>query len=211
MSSIILHICASNIVKEELNLSDNFLAGSVLPDLKKMIGIDRNITHYLKYTIDENGEVMHLPDLDSFIKDNTFNLSDEKVLGCYAHLIEDKIWFEKFVRKYIKLNDKDLDIVTDVKTNEKYKFEVFSKRMYSDYYNIEKKVISKYHLNLNNLAKKIVSKLNDNVLVNCFETSLNNNEKYKISNKTFYITNEDVEEYISTSKKEVIKRIEELR
>lgn len=35
MASMIIHICISNMVKEELNLSDKFLAGSIMPDLKK--------------------------------------------------------------------------------------------------------------------------------------------------------------------------------
>ena len=68
---------------------------------KKMAGFDRGITHYLKYVV-EDGNVMHLPDLDKFIQENTFKLLDFKTLGTYAHLIEDKIWFEKFVGKYIK-------------------------------------------------------------------------------------------------------------
>ena len=46
MASMIIHICISNMVKEELNLSDKFLAGSIMPDLKKMAGFDRGISHY---------------------------------------------------------------------------------------------------------------------------------------------------------------------
>ena len=65
MASMIIHICISNMVKEELNLSDKFLAGSIMPDLKKMAGFDRGITHYLKYVV-ENGNVMHLPDPFSY-------------------------------------------------------------------------------------------------------------------------------------------------
>lgn len=32
MASVLIHICISNIVKEELGLSDKFLAGSIMPD-----------------------------------------------------------------------------------------------------------------------------------------------------------------------------------
>ena len=142
MASMIIHICISNMVKEELNLSDKFLAGSIMPDLKKMAGFDRGITHYLKYVV-EDGNVMHLPDLDKFIQENTFKLLDFKTLGTYAHLIEDKIWFEKFVGKYIKWHDEDLGLVTNLKTGKVYDFDTFSKQIYSDYLNVNKKVISK--------------------------------------------------------------------
>ena len=109
---MIIHICISNMVKEELNLSDKFLAGSIMPDLKKMAGFDRGITHYLKYVV-EDGNVMHLPDLDKFIQENTFKLLDFKTLGTYAHLIEDKIWFEikHLIFEGIVIRDIDLVIV----------------------------------------------------------------------------------------------------
>lgn len=210
MSSIIMHICVSNLVKEELKLPDGFLAGSVLPDLKKMIGIDRNITHYLKYSVDEDGNVMHLPDLDKFIQDNTFRLSDPVVLGSYAHLIEDKVWFENFVGKYIKLHDEDLGLITMVKTNEICKFEVFSKEMYSDYNNVNNIVISKYNLNLDEISKKIKSNLKDPTLVTCLVKALTLNNDFKLSNKRYFITDEDLNDYITLSKEEVIKNLKEL-
>ena len=129
MASVLTHICISNIVKEELGLSDKFMAGSIMPDLKKMAGFDRAITHYLKYVV-HDGNVMHLPDLDKFIEENTFKLLEFKTLGHYAHLIEDKIWFEKFIGKYIKWHDENLGLVTNLKTGEVYDFDTFSKQIY---------------------------------------------------------------------------------
>lgn len=210
MASVLIHICISNIVKEELGLSDKFLAGSIIPDLKKMAGFDRAITHYLKYVVND-GNVMHLPDLEKFIEENTFKLLDFKTLGNYAHLIEDKIWFEKFVGKYIKWHDEDLGLVTNLKTGKVYEFDNFSKEIYSDYNSVSQKVISKYHLDMNKLSKQIRENLNDEVLISCFNKYINYSDKKYESNKRYFLTDEDLDNYISMSTKEVIKRINELR
>ena len=210
MASVLIHICISNIVKEELGLSDKFLAGSIMPDLKKMAGFDRAITHYLKYVV-HDGNVMHLPDLDKFIEENTFKLLDFKTLGTYAHLIEDKIWFEKFVGRYIKWHDEDLGLVTNLKTGKVYDFDIFSKEIYSDYISVSQKVISKYNLDMNKLSKQIKENLNDKVLISCFDKYLNDINNKNVSNKRYFLTDEDLDNYISMSTKEVIKRINELR
>lgn len=210
MASVLIHICISNNVKEELGLSDKFLAGSIMPDLKKMAGFDRAITHYLKYVV-HDGNVMHLPDLDKFIEENTFKLLDFKTLGTYAHLIEDKIWFEKFVGRYIKWHDEDLGLVTNLKTGKVYDFDIFSKEIYSDYISVSQKVISKYNLDMNKLSKQIKENLNDKVLISCFDKYLNDINNKNVSNKRYFLTDEDLDNYISMSTKEVIKRINELR
>ena len=196
MASMIIHICISNMVKEELNLSDKFLAGSIMPDLKKMAGFDRGITHYLKYVV-EDGNVMHLPDF--------------KTLGTYAHLIEDKIWFEKFVGKYIKWHDEDLGLVTNLKTGKVYDFDTFSKQIYSDYLNVNKKVISKYNLDVDKIANNIREALADDVLIKCFDSYISTLNNKSDSSKINFLTDEDLEEYITMSTKEVVKRINELR
>ena len=210
MASVLIHICISNNVKEKLGLSDKFLAGSIMPDLKKMAGFDRAITHYLKYVV-HDGNVMHLPDLDKFIEENTFKLLDFKTLGTYAHLIEDKIWFEKFVGRYIKWHDEDLGLVTNLKTGKVYDFDIFSKEIYSDYISVSQKVISKYNLDMNKLSKQIKENLNDKVLISCFDKYLNDINNKNVSNKRYFLTDEDLDNYISMSTKEVIKRINELR
>lgn len=92
MSSLKMHIAISKKVKEELQLGDLFLVGSILPDVLKLILHERKLSHF---EIDQN------IDLNKFLllQDN-FN---EIVLGYYAHLIEDKIWFELYMNRYRKL------------------------------------------------------------------------------------------------------------
>lgn len=210
MASIMSHICISNIVKDKLKLSDKFLAGSILPDLKKMAGFDRSITHYLKYVV-EDGTVMNLPDLDKFIEENTFKLLEFKTLGCYAHLIEDKIWFEKYITKYIKWHNDDLSVVTNLKTGKQYEFDTFSKEIYSDYINVNSTIIRKYNLDVNSISKTIKETLDEEVLINCYDKALTQLNEKPLSNKRFFLTDDDLESYITNSVNEVIKKINELR
>lgn len=211
MASIIAHICISNMVKEELRLSDKFLVGSVIPDLKKIEGIDENITHYLKYQISDDGNVMHLPNLEKFIEANTFKLLDFKTLGYYSHLIEDKIWFEQFIGKYIKWHDENLGLVTNIKTGKVYDYEIFKNEIHSDYLNTNNIILSKYNLNLENMIKEIKDNLKDDVLSSALDKDIYINTQKPNTSKRYFLTDDDLKEYISTAEKEVIKRINELR
>ena len=94
MSSLKMHIAISKKIKEEFNYSNIFLLGAILPDIIKLIIGNRKITHF---------EKQEIIDLDEFIKKQK-NLENELVMGYYAHLIEDKIWYELYMReKYFKL------------------------------------------------------------------------------------------------------------
>lgn len=91
MSSFKMHIAISKKIKEELNYSNMFLLGAILPDIIKLIIGDRKVTHF-----EEHGII----DLNKFIN-NQNDLENELVLGYYAHLIEDKIWYESYMTKKI--------------------------------------------------------------------------------------------------------------
>lgn len=94
MSSLKMHIAISKKIKEDFNLSSIFLLGAILPDIIKLIIGNKETTHFEKQGI---------IDLDEFISKQK-NLENEFVLGYYAHLIEDKIWYELYMReKYFKL------------------------------------------------------------------------------------------------------------
>ena len=62
-----------------------------MPDIIKLIIGNRKSTHFEKQGI---------IDLDEFISKQK-NLENELVLGYYAHLIEDKIWYELYYERKI--------------------------------------------------------------------------------------------------------------
>lgn len=93
MSSLKMHMAISKKIKDELNYSDIFLLGAILPDIIKLLLGDRKISHFEK-----DGII----DLNRFINMQN-NIDNELVLGYYAHLIEDKIWYELYMtKKYLK-------------------------------------------------------------------------------------------------------------
>jgi len=96
MSSLKMHIAISKKIKDEFNYSNIFLLGAILPDIIKLIIGNRELTHFEKKGI---------VDLNEFIsKQNDFK--SELVLGYYAHLIQDKIWYESYMtKKYLKLSE----------------------------------------------------------------------------------------------------------
>ena len=116
MSSFKMHIAISKKIKEELNYTNMFLVGSILPDIIKLILGDRKASHF-----EENGII----DLNKFI-DKQNNLESELFLGYYSHLIEDKIWYESYMtKKYLKLPEyshyklySDYTLVDDIIYNE---------------------------------------------------------------------------------------------
>ena len=120
MSSLKMHIAISKKIKEEFNYSNIFLLGAILLDIIKLIIGNRKITHF------EKKEII---DLDEFISKQK-NFENELVLGYYAHLIEDKIWYELYMReKYFKLPE-----YSDNKLYNDYSFvdNIFYKDRYID-------------------------------------------------------------------------------
>lgn len=60
MSSLKMHLAISEEVRKELNLSDDFILGSVLPDIIKQIIKDRKKTHF--------EDIEDIVNLDKFLR-----------------------------------------------------------------------------------------------------------------------------------------------
>ena len=46
MSSLIMHVCISNIIRQKYDYGYDFLFGSIMPDILKEAGEDKNKVHY---------------------------------------------------------------------------------------------------------------------------------------------------------------------
>lgn len=156
MGSLIMHLTVSNIIKEKYNLSDAFLAGSIMPDIYGKCKIPWDVTHFVTTgTIDS--DISRFPNLKHFVNKHGDKLNNELMLGYFCHLIEDRVWFREFVPKYAKtashvdnsvlfLNDKTIH-------NEKE----FSEEIYFDYNKADLYLLNKYNLNIN-IIKENISK-----------------------------------------------------
>ena len=101
MGSITMHAVISKELQNKYNFSKEYMVGSVTPDILKNIS-NRKTTHYLK-EYNDNGTIKLLPDIEEFIKINE-NKFDDYFFGYLVHLIEDKIWFDKYIPMFANAN-----------------------------------------------------------------------------------------------------------
>lgn len=140
MASIIIHLAVAKELKEHLNISDerDYYLGAIAPDIAKQIGYDRNISHFIINSKDG------IPNIDLFInrypnfKYNSFSL------GYFIHLYTDKLWFNGFIDKIVTNNPIKLLDGTSINATE----EEISNMIYSDYTNLNIKVIEEYNIDL---------------------------------------------------------------
>lgn len=152
MGSYMMHLAVSNKVKKKLNLSDNFLYGSLLPDILKEEGQDRRINHYLKEEI-INGNTKRLPDIPKVIKDLKKFENREIALGYLAHLIEDYIWFSVYIPSYVKEGNKECIYLKD---NSIHSVQEFRKDIYEDYERSNEYILNIMEEDLESLKNNLI-------------------------------------------------------
>lgn len=163
MSSIISHIYMGNILKEKYNLNDEFLYGSIMPDVltRTIDGQNKVITHYLRHGILYGSEGDY-PDIERFLNENRYILPNSKMMqGYVSHLIEDMLWFSVYIPSIATKKDgkiifnKDNSIHTDPE---------FKSAIYSDYPLIDRYLIKKSNLNILNLREEFLRFTDDEKL-----------------------------------------------
>lgn len=144
MASSVIHMAVASEINKVLNRNYKFiLIGSITPDLSKLIGHNRNISHFITDKPD-------IPNLDSFLSKYKQYLNDDFVLGYYIHLYTDYIWFKYFLTDYIK--DK---YVYDKNSNKlKLNPDKLLKYIYNDYNSLNIKLIDKYKIDLSILNEE---------------------------------------------------------
>ena len=143
MASAIIHLAVAKELEKRLNVkvenSYDYYLGAIAPDLAKQIGRQREDSHFIKNSYKED-----VPNLKLFelkypnYKNNSYDL------GYYTHLFTDKEWFDGFIDNltydnYIRL----LDGTVIASTKEE-----ITQLIYSDYTNLNIKIIEEYDLDL---------------------------------------------------------------
>ena len=200
MSSYIMHMCISDIVKRRLNLTEKYVYGSVLPDVLKGITKDRKKTHYL-FSQKVNDEVRTLPNIDKAIQE--LNFEDKEIkLGYISHLIEDYIWFNKYVPAYAKiLSDEEMMYFKD---GSKHSSDEFRDDIYRDYLNSGAYVIDKCEVDMEVLKEKMYKDITDKKHINLIEENMVYITNKGVSDNVF-MTKESIDEYIKETVEEVQK------
>ena len=138
MASAIIHLAvASEITKKIKRDPSKYLLGAIAPDIARIIEIDRDVTHFKSKTQEE-------PNINAFLNKYKKNLTDDFVFGYYIHLLTDYFWFKYFYTEFVNDN-----MVTTLE-NKKVILteEELRKYIYSDYTNMNIKLIDEYELDL---------------------------------------------------------------
>ena len=196
MSSIISHIYMGNILKQKYNLNDEFLYGSIMPDVltRTIDGQNKVITHYLRHGILYGSEGDY-PDIERFLNENKYILPNSKMMqGYVSHLIEDMLWFSVYIPSIATKKDgkiifnKDNSIHTDPE---------FKSAIYSDYPLIDRYLLKKSNLNILNLREEFLRFTDDEKL----KDSIKDNFKlFDIQEKELILLSIDkFEEYMESA------------
>ena len=186
--------------KKKLNLSNKFIYGSILPDVLKVINNDREGTHYLE-KVGVDGEVRNLPVIQKAI--DSLDIQDKEIrMGYISHLVEDLIWFDKYVPAYAKkISENEIRYTLDESL---HTGEEFRDDMYFDYSNSSEYITKKCDVDMDKMLYKLTCDIKDREHIKI----MLDNTKYPkgVSVETnIFMTKESIDKYITESVEEVEK------
>lgn len=140
MASAIIHIAVAKCLENKLNIKNkkDYYLGSIAPDISKQIGESKLKSHFL-YNTKES-----VPNMKYFINKYPNFKNNDFELGYFIHLYTDKLWFDGFIDNLTCSNSIKLLDGTIITTTEKELYRL----IYSDYTNLNIKVIDEYNLDL---------------------------------------------------------------
>ena len=143
MASALIHLTVARRVNERLGLTGQdekeFLFGSVAPDIAKMVGSKREISHFCV------GDPTGVPHMDEFLAKYKEYLKNPYELGYFIHLSTDVIWATEFLPNFVK------DFTVTAKNGDKITFdndEEVCEIIYNDYSNLNEQILSYYNYDL---------------------------------------------------------------
>ena len=174
MSSLVIHLYIGKKIMEKYNYSNSFLLGEIMPDIIKITGIKKEITHYMKNDREY--------DLSLYINNNLKeNITDEN-LGCFAHLLQDKL-FDKYL---------ETRAVPVYKNNNKYakylyndmivEEQDFMDRLYDEYAIFDNILISEHGFDFNKIKDIILKENKYNEYTNVIKEQLIKHPVIKYNN-----------------------------
>ena len=204
MASAIIHLAIAKQLKDKLDIDnyDDYYLGSIAPDIAKQIGQSKGSSHF--FTDDSK-----IPDMDLFVKRYPTFKYNSFDLGYFIHLYTDKLWEEEILNRIIAENSiRLLDGTILHPTHEE-----IVELVYSDYTNLNIKVIEEYDLDLslfynefkkpNTTIKEIpIDKLD--ILINKMGIIVENSKEKKAYSFDLYT----IKNFIEESLDKILKAIE---
>lgn len=205
MGSTIMHLGISEQLKQKFNFSNKFLIGAVAPDIiKRLPNTDRKTTHYLE-EYNYNGKMKRLPNIENFLNDN-INEESDYFYGYLSHLLQDKIWFDKYVPMCAERIVEGK--VKFLKDNSIHMEKDFSEEMYKDYAKISEFILDEIELDLEKIKLNIKKYFNDELINNIVDNEIKIYDVIE-SRENCFLSNEMIEKYFKDCLQECEKYISE--
>ena len=140
MASTLIHMVVGQKIGDKINKkSDLYKIGVIAPDLSKIIGESRKISHFIDT---DEGE----PNINRFLNKYGKHLKDDFVLGYYVHIYTDYLWTKYFIPEIL---DKGRNMIKTLDGKEQcLEPDVINGYIYSDYTTLNKELINRYHIDL---------------------------------------------------------------
>lgn len=140
MASAIIHLAVAKVLRPYLDIKNekDYYLGAIAPDIAKQIGRTKQESHFLY------NEKEDVPNIKMFTDKYPDFYKKDFDLGYYIHLFTDKIWFDKFLRTLIQSDSLRLIDGTIMRCTG----DELTKLIYSDYTNLNIKVIEEYDMDL---------------------------------------------------------------
>lgn len=140
MASALIHLAIAKELEKNLKIKNkkDYYLGSIAPDISKQIGQTKDKSHFIINTKE------NIPNLDIFKNKYKKYKKNDFELGYYIHLYTDKIWYEEFIKDIIQNNT--IKLLNGTKINATK--EQINSMIYSDYTNLNIKLIENHDLDL---------------------------------------------------------------
>lgn len=204
MASAIIHLCVAKEINKYLKMDENYLLlGSIAPDISKQIGETKEISHFLDHSNEDD-----IPNIDRFLAKYKSELNNAFEMGYFIHLLTDKYWFRDYVYKFIERYTQD-------KIKKNITYTALKDLIYNDYTNLNITLIDNHNLNLDLFYNEIempkskiieipVDKLD--ILIDKMGIIIEDSKE----EKTFVFDSHDIEEFIKSTVKYIIRDIQML-
>lgn len=201
-----MHLCMASRLRDKFHLDNQFMLGQVLPDLMVAKGNTSTQTHYLReYVVD--GFLKRLPDMERFERENGEALmkQDPITLGYYAHLLQDKIWYQDFISQYAKYMPVDRNLVFDLWQEKPIPLSEFNKRIYHDYAHVDRYQLENLGYSVEQFKQELTVVPQAQEYLLTIEQKIVNLPYENTAN--FYISDYDSDRYIKRAYKVSIKAL----
>ena len=204
MASTMIHLAIAKKVLEKKKVTNqkDYYLGAIAPDISKQIGLKRDDSHFIM------NNTNNLPNIRLFVKRYPLFKYNSFDLGYFTHLYTDKKWKEEVMSKIIANNSIKLLDGTIIQTTQ----EEMKNMIYSDYTNLNIKLIEDYNLDLSLFYEEFTiptTKIKEipidklDILINKMGILIENTKEEKAYTFDIY----PVEEFIDNTAEEIIKEL----